>query len=77
MGVDKFYIYDNDSTDRLKDVLRPYIEAGIAEYIYYPKKQSQTYMCNDAIKKKLKMRPTGLRSLIQMNLSYQKKWTQN
>ena len=51
VGVDKFYIYDNDSTDRLKDILRPYIEAGIAEYIYYPKKQSQTYMCNDAIKK--------------------------
>ena len=26
VGVEKFYIYDNDSTDNTKEVLKPYIE---------------------------------------------------
>jgi hypothetical protein len=36
VGVEKFYIYDNDSTDNLKEILKPYIEDGIVEYIYFP-----------------------------------------
>ena len=28
-GVDHFYIYDNESTDNLKEVLQPYIEKGL------------------------------------------------
>ena len=36
MGVDKFYIYDNESTDNLKDVLTPYIRDGIVEYFLWP-----------------------------------------
>ena len=32
LGVEKFYIYDNESTDNTKEVLRPYIEKGIVVY---------------------------------------------
>ena len=31
-GVEKFYIYDNESTDCTKEVLKPYIESGLVEY---------------------------------------------
>ena len=32
LGVEKFYIYDNESTDNTKEVLRPYIEKGIVVF---------------------------------------------
>ena len=35
-GVDKFYIYDNGSTDCTQQVLTPYIEAGIVDYRPWP-----------------------------------------
>ena len=35
-GVEKFYIYDNESTDGTKDILEPYIKSGIVEYKYWP-----------------------------------------
>jgi len=33
IGVEHFYMYDNESTDQAHEVLAPYIEAGIVEYI--------------------------------------------
>ena len=33
-GVDKFYVYDNESTDDTKSSLEPYIQSGIVEYKY-------------------------------------------
>lgn len=36
VGVDKFYLYDNESTDNTTEVLKPYIEQGIVEYTYFP-----------------------------------------
>ena len=35
-GVDKFYVYDNESTDCTKEVLEPYIKSGLVEYTYFP-----------------------------------------
>ncbi len=35
-GVEKFYIYDNESTDGTKDILEPYIKQGIVDYKYWP-----------------------------------------
>lgn len=35
-GVEKFYIYDNESTDCTKEVLAPYIKSGVVEYTYFP-----------------------------------------
>jgi hypothetical protein len=37
IGVDHFYMYDNESTDNSRDILEPYIEAGIVDYIYWDK----------------------------------------
>jgi len=41
VGVEKFYIYDNESTDNTKEVLKPYIEQGLVEYTYFPGKKKQ------------------------------------
>jgi len=51
VGVEKFYIYDNESSDDTREVLRPYIDAGIVEYTFYPgdKMQNSSYM--DAVSK--------------------------
>jgi hypothetical protein len=38
IGVQHFYMYDNESTDRARDVLQPYIEAGIVDYIFWDKR---------------------------------------
>lgn len=35
-GFEKFYIYDNNSTDNTLEVLQPYIEKGQVEVRYYP-----------------------------------------
>lgn len=44
-GVEKFYFYDNGSTDNTKEILQPYIAKGIVEYIYFPgyRKQIAAY----------------------------------
>ncbi len=34
VGVSCFYFYDNESTDNTKEVLEPYIKAGIVKYTY-------------------------------------------
>lgn len=36
VGVDHFYLYNNGSTDRFLDVLRPYIQEGIISLIDWP-----------------------------------------
>lgn len=41
LGVEKFYIYDNESTDSTKEVLSPYIESGLVEYHFFPGKKQQ------------------------------------
>ena len=48
-GVSHFYIYDNESTDNMKEVLQPYINDGIVTYIFYPGKARQYEAYNDAI----------------------------
>ncbi len=41
LGVEKFYIYDNESTDNTKEVLKSYIEDGTVEYLYWKGKAQQ------------------------------------
>ncbi|MBR1544984.1 MAG: glycosyltransferase family 92 protein [Alphaproteobacteria bacterium] len=45
VGIDHFYIYDNESEDNLKEVLKPYIKSGLVDYMYVKGKgmQSKTY----------------------------------
>lgn len=50
-GVDKFFIYDNESTDCTKDVLKPYIEKGIVEYKYWPGYRRQLAAYDDCLEK--------------------------
>ncbi|MCD7878371.1 MAG: glycosyltransferase family 92 protein [Candidatus Gastranaerophilales bacterium] len=34
VGVERFYLYDNESSDNTKEILKPYIEEGIVIYRY-------------------------------------------
>jgi len=51
VGVQKFFIYDNESTDNLKEYLEPYIKNGIVEYNYFSGKRQQIAAYNDAIQR--------------------------
>ncbi len=51
VGVEKFYIYDNESSDNTKEVLKPYIDAGDVVYTYQPGQAQQVVAYNDAVKK--------------------------
>lgn len=49
LGVTHFLIYDNDSTDDTSEVLRPYVQAGVVEYISWPGKVMQVKAYTDAL----------------------------
>ena len=50
-GVDHFYLYDNESPDNQAEVVKPYVEAGLVDYIPCPGKVMQMFAYNDAVKK--------------------------
>lgn len=50
-GVEKFYIYDNESTDCTKEVLAPYIESGVVEYTYFPGYRKQLAAYDDCMER--------------------------
>lgn len=50
-GVDKFYIYDNESTDGTRDILETYIKSGVVEYIDWPGYRRQIAAYDDCIEK--------------------------
>lgn len=50
-GVDRFFIYDNGSTDNTRDVLQPYIDSGVVEYRYWPGSRRQIAAYDDCIRK--------------------------
>ena len=50
-GVEKFYIYDNESTDGTKEVLAPYIESGLVEYTYFPGQKRQLAAYDDCFER--------------------------
>jgi hypothetical protein len=51
LGVQKFYIYDNESSDNLTEILQPYIRSGIVEYKYFPGSKKQVVAYNDVLQK--------------------------
>ena len=51
LGVEKFYIYDNESSDNTKEVLAPYIESGLVEYTFFPGKKQQLPAYDDCLEK--------------------------
>lgn len=50
-GVTKFYLYDNDSEDSLRDILQPYIDTEIVDYTYFPGECMQLIAYNDALER--------------------------
>lgn len=50
-GVEKFYIYDNESTDDTREVLEPYIKLGLVEYYYFPGHRMQLAAYDDCLEK--------------------------
>ncbi|MBR5914697.1 MAG: glycosyltransferase family 92 protein [Selenomonadaceae bacterium] len=50
-GVDHFFIYDNESEDNFKEILQPYIDAGLVTYIFYPGQRVMMAAFNEAIDK--------------------------
>ena len=51
VGVERFYIYDNESTDNVKEILKPYIDLGIVCYHYVPGIAMQNKVYRDALYK--------------------------
>ncbi len=49
IGVDKIYLYDNESTDGLFDRIKYYVESGFVEYIKFPGRNMQCLAYNDAV----------------------------
>ena len=50
LGVEKFYLYDNESTDNTRDVIQPYIDKGLVEYTFFPGKKMQLKAYKDCVK---------------------------
>lgn len=50
IGVEHFYVYDNESDDNTKEVLQPYIDSGIVTYIFFPGKNMQDAAYNHCCK---------------------------
>lgn len=56
-GVEKFYIYDNESTDGTRKVLEPYIASGLVDYTYFPGQKMQLAAYDDCFERhRLEMR---------------------
>lgn len=51
LGVEKFYLYDNESTDNTRAVLQPYIDNGLVDYSFFPGKKMQVKAYRDCVKK--------------------------
>ncbi|MBE6459632.1 MAG: hypothetical protein E7009_01440 [Alphaproteobacteria bacterium] len=51
VGVEKFYLYDNGSTDNTGEILKPYIERGIVDYTFFPGRAQQRPAYYDVIRK--------------------------
>lgn len=50
-GIDRIYLYDNESPDGLYKLLEPFIQSGKVVYTYYPGRARQLDAYNDAIQK--------------------------
>ena len=48
-GVDHFYLYDNDSTDNYKEIIAPYVKAGLVTVKYFPGESMQFAAYDDAV----------------------------
>ena len=49
MGIEHFYIYDNESSDGTTEILKEYEKTGLVTYIYWPGKDQQVPAYSNAI----------------------------
>ncbi len=56
MGVEHFYIYDNESTDNLKEILQAYIDKGYVSYTFWEGKLQQIFAYNHSLQCRTKTR---------------------
>lgn len=50
-GVEKFFIYDNESTDSTKEILAPYVESGLVEYVFWKGGRQQLPIYDDCLER--------------------------
>ncbi len=50
-GVEKFYIYDNESTDNTAQILEKYVSEGVVDYIFRPGQKQQLPAYDDCIER--------------------------
>lgn len=48
-GVERFYIYDNESSDGTREILVPYIQKGVVVYKYWPGYRRQLAAYDDCL----------------------------
>ena len=51
VGVDHFYLYDNNSTDGYKSVIESYLNEGLVTLIHWPEEHAQVKGYEDCIKR--------------------------
>jgi hypothetical protein len=51
VGVERFYLYDNNSSDGFRDVLAPYLARGIVQLHHWPAHPGQILAYNDCLKR--------------------------
>lgn len=51
IGVDHFYLYDNNSSDNYETVIRPYLEEGLVTLVRWPYEKGQVSGYEDCIRK--------------------------
>ena len=51
LGVEKFYIYDNESSDNTKEILTPYIESGLVDYVFWQGRKQQLLAYDNCLDK--------------------------
>lgn len=49
IGVEKFYLYDNESDDDTRKTLEPYIKSGVVDYTFFPGQKMQLPAYKDCI----------------------------
>lgn len=51
VGIDHFFMYNNNSTDRYRDILKPYMDAGLVTLVDWAAPHAQMAAYADAIEK--------------------------
>lgn len=73
IGVDHFYLYDNNSKDRFKTILSPYIKKGIVTFISWPDFY-ENHMGENAEKWALSTKATAYENAVRFRAVRETKW---